>query len=672
MLRDLPPFTNEDGHNVLMIGSQGHEETNDTYLDPLDDVFGSAPASPSLSGEDGGENGHRTVPPSGLGHSDISRLRNTHVNNGYREGITASKERHMQDGFDEGYSLGAELGLTAGWCLGAFEGLWRASPEASEQEDRSNRGVGGKDNGISRTELLVLLRAAQLELDISRLCGKDYFGEDGLWLYGVPEHLAGEHGMTFERIAAAHPIPRKWTDKVMEVSEQLGLQLGTIAIPDGEISNDMSSQSSFTDDPSQDTGTPPDAEQDPASANEADAEGSDGSGTIVVSYTRSTTHGGDADVDSDSSDSEEPDSDVASTQGRPMRLRSAGLPPVDALSNATRRLRSAGPLPSIGPSSATMRLRSADPPPLYGSSDAAMSFRSGGPLLSIGALNELRRRRRSAGPPPQDPSSDAPRRMRSAGVPPPHASSSAARSMRSAGLPPPNASSDAGDSPLSDEDQAPVLKPNTRAAESIARQASSARSRRAGRAPVARRVGSRVVIPDSESDGELSERSATPPAPELPRVPGRTVRKSRVSNREPESELFDRSATPSAPDPPHIPRQSARKRKISHSKSDSELSDRSATPSTPGLPKLNERQSGRATVSDDNSDTELSDRSATPPRPSVACKCNTACTCATHAYFSEGFAASAMHLGSAALDEMADRQPVSALRETLGRELEGD
>ncbi|KAK1813833.1 hypothetical protein LTR12_011812 [Friedmanniomyces endolithicus] len=194
------------------------------------------------------------------------------------------------------------------------------------------------------------------------------------------------------------------------------------------------------------------------------------------------------------------------------------------------------------------------------------------------------------------------------------------------------------------------MRRNTRAAESIARQASSARSRRAGKAPVSRRVGSRVVIPDSESDGELSERSATPPAPELPRVPGRTVRKS---NREPESELFDSSATPSSPDPPHIPRQSARKRKVPHSKSDSELSERSATPSTPGLPELNERQSGKATVLDSDSDTELSDRSATPPRP-------------------RGFAASAMHLGSAALDEMADRQPVSALRETLGRGPEGD
>ncbi|KAK1060415.1 hypothetical protein LTR74_011856 [Friedmanniomyces endolithicus] len=380
----------------------------------------------------------------------------------------------------------------------------------------------------------------------------------------------------------------------------------------------MSSQSSFTDDPSQDTETPPDGEQYSRSANEADAEDSDGASTIVVSNPRSATHGGDADVDSDSSDSEEPDSEVASTQGRPLRLRSAGLPPVDALSNATRRLRSAGPLPSIGPSSAMMRLRSADPPPLYGSSDAAMSFRSGGPLLSIGALNELRRRRRSAGPPPQDPSSDAPRRMRSAGVLPPHALSSAARNTRSAGVPPPHASSNTGESSLSDQDQVPVMRPNTRPAESIARQASSsARSRRAGRATVSRGMSRRAVIPDSESDGELSERSATPPAPELPRVPGRTVRKFRVSR----------------------------------SKSDSELSDRSATPSTPEPPEPNERRSGRATVSGGDSDTELSDRSATPPRPSVT--------------------SSAMHLGSAALDEMAARQPVSALRETLGRGRDG-
>ncbi|KAK1816096.1 Essential protein Yae1, N terminal [Friedmanniomyces endolithicus] len=232
MLRDLPPFTNEDGHNVLMIGPPSNEETNDTYLDPLDDVFGSAPASPLLSGEDSRENGHRFAPSSGLGHSDISRLRDTHVNSGYREGITASKERHMQDGFDEGYSLGAELGLKAGWCLGALEGLWRAMPVGSnEQDDHAGKGGGGTNDEVSRLELLVLLETAGAELDISQLCGKDYFGEDGLWLYGVPEQEAGEHDMTFERVAAAHPILRKWTDKVMEVCKQLGLQLGAVATP---------------------------------------------------------------------------------------------------------------------------------------------------------------------------------------------------------------------------------------------------------------------------------------------------------------------------------------------------------------------------------------------------------------------------------------------------------
>ncbi|KAK0825242.1 Essential protein Yae1, N terminal [Friedmanniomyces endolithicus] len=219
MLRDLPPFTNEDGHHVFMTGRPGNEETNDTYTDPLDDVFGSAPASPLLSGDDGQDNGYRSSPSSGLGHSDISRLRNTHVNNGYREGITASKERHMQDGFDEGYGLGAELGLKAGWCLGALEGLWRAMPvRSNEPEDHAGGAGGGRDNAVSRTVFLALLEAAQVELDVSRLCGKDYFGEDGLWLYGAPEQETAERDTTFERVAAAHPILRKWTDKVVEVS----------------------------------------------------------------------------------------------------------------------------------------------------------------------------------------------------------------------------------------------------------------------------------------------------------------------------------------------------------------------------------------------------------------------------------------------------------------------
>ncbi|KAG5999876.1 hypothetical protein E4U21_006167, partial [Claviceps maximensis] len=73
----------------------------------LDDVFGSAPASPDQT--DVRDHSHP---------SDIPRLQTEHATAGYREGITAAKESSIQPGFDEGFSLGAALGSHAGRLLG--------------------------------------------------------------------------------------------------------------------------------------------------------------------------------------------------------------------------------------------------------------------------------------------------------------------------------------------------------------------------------------------------------------------------------------------------------------------------------------------------------------------------------------------------------------------------
>ncbi|KAK5732044.1 Essential protein Yae1, N terminal [Elasticomyces elasticus] len=216
MLRDLPPIDHDEGHDLFMTGARGN---NETYSDPFDDVFGSAPGSPVLAGNDALNTESHTGPSV---HSDISRLRNTHVTQGYRVGITASKERHMQDGFDEGYNLGAELGLKAGWCLGALEGICRALPatqvETGNAQDRA-------EDVISSKNVEALLELAKEELEISHLCGKEHFGEDGLWLYEVPGQDGEEHELTFERVAAAHPSMQKWTQEVMRLAEKAGLQL---------------------------------------------------------------------------------------------------------------------------------------------------------------------------------------------------------------------------------------------------------------------------------------------------------------------------------------------------------------------------------------------------------------------------------------------------------------
>lgn len=55
--------------------------------------------------------------------SDLPKLRREHYNAGYLEGITISKEQHLQEGFDNGYSSGALVGLEVGQILGLLQGL---------------------------------------------------------------------------------------------------------------------------------------------------------------------------------------------------------------------------------------------------------------------------------------------------------------------------------------------------------------------------------------------------------------------------------------------------------------------------------------------------------------------------------------------------------------------
>jgi len=216
MLKDLHPFDRrEHAGEAFMNGVSGvhdgdtrHTDAQqETQADQLDDVFGSVPSSPNLTAHDSAQERQH-----GTEHSDIPRLRSIHVTNGYREGIAASKETHMQDGFDEGYSLGAELGLKVGWCLGALEGMLRAMlAKSTAQSDLAEKAQLDFDE-------------ATRELDVSHLCGKDYFGEDGIWLYNVPSESP-----SFEDIAAAHPVLQKWAVRVHEQAGVLGLEFrGTV------------------------------------------------------------------------------------------------------------------------------------------------------------------------------------------------------------------------------------------------------------------------------------------------------------------------------------------------------------------------------------------------------------------------------------------------------------
>lgn len=207
-------------------------ECNDdpsTSTDLLEDIFGSAPPSPTALARPHHDlrpalsAGARPLRALADDPSDIPRLRSTHVTNGYREGIAAGKQGALQAGFDEGYALGAELGKAAGWVKGALEGLLAAL--AKDGGDGSSGASG------ARAELRDLLQTAERELDARVLFGSEYFGEDGVWVYGVPGQERGEEGslegeqITFAEVAAAHPVLRKWRSIAGETASRYGLVL---------------------------------------------------------------------------------------------------------------------------------------------------------------------------------------------------------------------------------------------------------------------------------------------------------------------------------------------------------------------------------------------------------------------------------------------------------------
>jgi hypothetical protein len=227
MLRDLA-YESPDLFMTLAPGvdNELRERSETPPIDPLDDVFGSAPSSPILrvEGSEDTEGGPQDQASTHLQHpSDIPRLRSIHVTNGYREGIAASKEQHLQIGFDEGYSLGAEIGLKAGWCMGVLDGLMNAvrSKHANENDEHGEY--------VSEGDMRSLVNEAKEDLKMENLCGRDYIGEDGIWLYPIPGlddvTLGSGSDVAFDQVAAAHPIIAKWVAKVMGVSQKLNLDL---------------------------------------------------------------------------------------------------------------------------------------------------------------------------------------------------------------------------------------------------------------------------------------------------------------------------------------------------------------------------------------------------------------------------------------------------------------
>jgi len=168
---------------------------------------GSAPLSPPSSPDSHASLDQDTFP-------DSTKLRSVHNTEGYRDGIANNKTAKIQQGFDEGYRLGAEVGARAGWILGVLESTGSAK----------------------------LLKDANKELNLKELFGPQYFDEDGLWRWecattetsepkngnGKDADRTANETMTFEDIAASHPILKKWTTLVEDFARQSGLNLNVL------------------------------------------------------------------------------------------------------------------------------------------------------------------------------------------------------------------------------------------------------------------------------------------------------------------------------------------------------------------------------------------------------------------------------------------------------------
>lgn len=178
--------------------------------------------------------------------SDMPRLRATHSTAGYRDGIAAAKTQWLQPGFDEGYSLGAVLGLRVGHMLGVLEGLCAAfvrgergrKDESEEGKDEAGRAEGGKEEEAKR--LTKLLAEAKTELALEKVFGKDWWGEDGTWKFAVePASAAGgsdkghqniDHNddegeeVTFVDVADQHPLLARWSLVIRAEMHRMGIQ----------------------------------------------------------------------------------------------------------------------------------------------------------------------------------------------------------------------------------------------------------------------------------------------------------------------------------------------------------------------------------------------------------------------------------------------------------------
>ncbi|GAB7337160.1 hypothetical protein MBLNU457_g2552t1 [Dothideomycetes sp. NU457] len=215
---DTPP----EGPRIAAVMEQVAE--NAPYEDPMDDVFGDdANDVNDISTANTSNENDQFIHTAHGEALDVARLRRIHVTTGYREGLSESKGKFIQEGFDEGYSLGAVIGSKAGWCLGVLESICRAAGLNNANDDAVTEASSSNKTG---TGLQASLSQARKDLSLQSLFGQQYFGADGIWTYDVPT-ADDEDNVTFQDVSNAHPLISIWSQFVKELAVQLSLDLET-------------------------------------------------------------------------------------------------------------------------------------------------------------------------------------------------------------------------------------------------------------------------------------------------------------------------------------------------------------------------------------------------------------------------------------------------------------
>ncbi|KAI2632754.1 hypothetical protein GGS21DRAFT_140869 [Xylaria nigripes] len=169
--------------------------------DPIDDIFGSDSESPV----DGAEyNAHPDI------SLDARRLQAQHNTVGYRQGITDGKAATIQAGFDDGFALGAHIGVKAGQILGVLESIGIAVAEI---------GLGDE-----AARVFNILSEAAAELNPKGLFTSDFWAPDGAWTYAVMTS-DNEDKITHQEVAEQHPLIIKWSRIANREADKWGVDL---------------------------------------------------------------------------------------------------------------------------------------------------------------------------------------------------------------------------------------------------------------------------------------------------------------------------------------------------------------------------------------------------------------------------------------------------------------